>query len=99
MFRLLMLLSIGLFLSACQTDRDRAVSAGARLGEAAAQSAPDPDLPSDCRKRERSGVHLGEPLDLALIKTDRALGQANARVVRCAGWHDRYRSQVAGGEK
>lgn len=96
MFRLLMLLSIGLFLSACQTDRDRAKQAGARLGEAAALSAPDPDLPKDCRKRERSGVQLGEPIDVALLKTDQALGRANSRVARCADWHDTYRQQFGG---
>jgi len=96
MFRLLVMLSIGLFLSACQTDRDRAKLAGARLGAAAAQAKPDPDLPRDCRKQERSGVQLGDPLDIALIKTDRALGHANARVTRCAAWHDRFRDQMSG---
>ncbi|WP_346908564.1 hypothetical protein [uncultured Roseibium sp.] len=47
------------------------------------------DLPDDCRRQERSGVRTGEPLDTALIRTDRALGRANARVRRCADWHDR----------
>ncbi|KZM49889.1 hypothetical protein OA90_13500 [Labrenzia sp. OB1] len=65
------------------------------MGEAAAKTAP-PDLPSDCRKRERSGVYLGDPLDLALIKTDQALGRANSRIARCADWHDTYRQQFGG---
>ncbi|WP_199823746.1 hypothetical protein [Labrenzia sp. OB1] len=84
-------------MSACQTDRDRAAGAGARLGAAAAAETAPPELPPDCRERERSGVQVGDPLDLALIKTDRALGQANARVVRCVGWHDRFRGEMTGG--
>ena len=96
MSRLPAILLISVFLSACQTDRDRAMSAGARIGAAAAQSQPDPPLPEDCRKRERSGVSLGDPLDLALIKTDQALGRANSRVARCAAWHDTYRSSLGG---
>lgn len=81
-----------LFLSACATDRERAKNAGTALGRVAG-SAGWPDLPTDCRRLERSGVRPGDPLDTALIRTDQALGRANARVRRCAGWHD----QVAGG--
>lgn len=83
------------FLAACTTD-----SAG-RLGRAAATSAKaglteqaiaagrqTAALPADCRLRERSGVQAGDRLDIALVKTDRALGRANDRVARCAAWHD-----------
>jgi hypothetical protein len=99
MFRLLVpiALSIGLFLSACQTDRERAKLAGEKLGEAAAKSQPDPGLPNDCRRRERSGVQFGDPLDVALLKTDQALGRANSRVARCANWHDTFRQSLSGG--
>jgi len=92
-------LSIGLFLSACQTDRERAKLAGERLGAVAAKQQPEPSLPSDCRRRERSGVQLEDPLDLALLKTDQALGRANDRVARCADWHDNYRGHMGRGNE
>ncbi|PVB61596.1 hypothetical protein DCO57_10415 [Labrenzia sp. 011] len=56
-----------------------------------------PDYPHDCRKQERSGVRTGEPLDVALLRTDRALHRANARVLRCAGWYDEISAGFAGG--
>ncbi|EEE44274.2 hypothetical protein [Roseibium alexandrii] len=92
-----MLLWIALFLSGCATVEDRANSAGDRLGKAAAEARPDPALPGDCRRKERSGVREGEPLDVALIKTDQALGRANARVRRCTAWHDNYRADLKTG--
>lgn len=85
-----------LFLSACATDKERARNAGAELGQIAGQTAW-PDLPEDCRRQERSGVRKGEPLDTALIRTDRALGRANARVLRCAGWNDQIRNGIGSG--
>lgn len=85
-------------LGACATDRDRAADAGAALGTVAG-SAGWPDLPDDCRRLERSGVRAGEPLDTALIRTDRALGRANARVTRCAGWHDRVGEGLGRGSR
>lgn len=54
-----------------------------------------PDLPEDCRRRERSGVSEGERLDAALLRTDAALGRANARAARCAAWFDAYREGIA----
>ncbi len=92
-----MLLLTALFLSGCATVEDRADSAGDRLGKAAAEAQPDPALPHDCRRLERSGVQEGEPLDVALIKTDQALGRANARVRRCAAWHDEIRTNRQAG--
>ncbi|CTQ53527.1 hypothetical protein LP7551_02051 [Roseibium album] len=95
MKQLLMLLLTSLFLAGCQTANERARAAGERIGDAAAASA-FPDLPNDCRRQERSGVRLGEPLDLALIRTDQALGRANARVRRCAKWHDAFKAGLNG---
>lgn len=98
MNQLSLLLLMALFLSGCATaDGVRAKAAGARLGQAAAQETPDPALPADCRRSERSGVQKGEPLDVALIKTDQALGRANARIRRCAKWHDTFRQSVKAG--
>ncbi len=50
-------------------------------------------LPTDCRVAERSGVKAGDRLDIALVKTDKALGRANARVGRCAAWYDTQAAQ------
>jgi len=56
-----------------------------------------PGYPEDCRRKEASGVRVGEPLDVALIRTDQALGRANARVVRCRRWYDEIKQGYAGG--
>ncbi|WP_298981609.1 hypothetical protein [uncultured Roseibium sp.] len=69
------------------------------MGAAAAdQNALPVTLPPDCRKRERSGVREGDPLDLALLKTDQALGNANARVARCAAFHDTFFNHSGSGD-
>lgn len=47
-----------------------------------------PDLPADCRKKEASGIKTGDRMDVALLKSERALGRANARVERCAEFYD-----------
>lgn len=47
-----------------------------------------PELPADCRILEQSGVRVGDRLDVALLKSERALGRANARVERCAEFYD-----------
>lgn len=85
------------FLNACQTAEGRLAAAGRTQAEASLveqaleASRVSPPLPADCRKRERSGVADGDRLDVALVKTDQALGRANARVARCAAWHDGLR--------
>ena len=86
---------MGLFLGACGTVDERLQAAAEAQGriEAAREL---PDLPEDCRKRERSGVRAGEPLDTALIRVDQALGRANARVRRCADWHDQVKAGIEG---
>ncbi len=83
-------------LSACGTIDRRLQDAAEQSGRVEAEKTL-PAYPGDCRKRERSGVRQGEPLDVALIRTDRALGRANARVVRCADWYEDVKDGFAGG--
>lgn len=90
---ILTVLSMVLFLSGCATARDQALEAAQRQGELNAQRYPP--LPEDCRRQERSGVRLGERLDVALIRTDQALGRANARAARCAAWYDDLTAETA----
>lgn len=66
-----------------------AVAEAVAIGET---RAPLPELPGDCRRHERAGAGDGDRVDRALIKYDAALGRANARVDRCAGWHDQIRA-------
>lgn len=86
-----------LFSTGCATDlqarleRAEREQARADLVDEALQQAPLPDWPADCRKREASGVAKGDRLDVALLKSERALGRANARVDRCAGFYDDVR--------
>lgn len=48
-----------------------------------------PNLPSDCRQDDvKSGAAIGDRADVAWLKAERALSQQNARVGRCAKWHD-----------
>jgi len=81
-------------LSACETADDQLTLAARKTGLTAATSHL-PDYPENCRKRERSGVRPGEPLDVALLRTDKALGRANARVARCGRWYDTLKSGYA----
>lgn len=55
-----------------------------------------PAYPSDCRRQYRSGVRVGDRLDAAVLKSDRALAGANAQIVACASWYDDLRAGVAG---
>lgn len=90
--------SISFSLMGCATS-ERARLADAKRAQAAAEAtraaiteaAKVPDKPEDCRINERSGVKLGDRLDVALLKTDRALGRANARIDRCWAWDQDYR--------
>ncbi|QFT30995.1 hypothetical protein FIV00_10945 [Labrenzia sp. THAF82] len=75
-----------ILLSGCATVDDRLRAAATQTAETQA-TRELPDYPTDCRKKERSGVREGEPLDLALLRTDQALGRANARVQRCGQWY------------
>lgn len=84
-------------LAGCATDKARIegaarTSAQAGLVDKAIEAgSKTPDLPADCRRQERSGVKVGDRLDIAALKTDAALSRANARVARCAAWHDEIR--------
>lgn len=91
-------LSMTIFLTAC-VDRNaqrlaeaRAEQARADLVDEALAVAELPELPADCRRREASGVEEGDRLDVALLKAERAIGRGNARVSRCAAWHDDLRA-------
>lgn len=86
-----------IFLTSC-ADRNAERIAEARAEQARADlveealSLPElPELPADCRKRESSGVVEGDRLDVALLKAERAIGRGNARVSRCAAFHDDLR--------
>ena len=54
-----------------------------------------PDYPTECRHTHRSGVTVGDRLDAALIKTDRALTRANGQIRGCAGWYDELQKGIA----
>lgn len=87
------------FLTGCTTAKSRIETAGrtkadaSLVGQALAAGGVIPNLPVDCRRIERSGVTVGARLDVALVQTDQALGRANARVRRCAAWHDGVRNK------
>jgi len=52
-----------------------------------AAKAPLPALPGDCTGQERTGVVDADGADVALVKSDRAVGRANERVTRCAEFY------------
>lgn len=87
-----------IFLSACATNDERLRTA-ATLSAHVEASKELPGYPEDCRRKEASGVRIGEPLDVALLRTDQALGRANARVMRCGRWYDEIKLGYAGGEQ
>lgn len=91
-------MSVLSFLSACASADDGPGAAAAQVGrlEATRQL---PDYPQDCRKTERSMVRIGEPLDVALLRSDRALGRANARLGRCGRWYDDIKTGYARSER
>ena len=101
---MLLALSALIFLSACVTAEERLGAAGRMKAEADLVDTairalrPLPDMPADCTAREASGVRKGDRLDVALVKTDRALGRANARVRRCATWYGELKANPADGE-
>lgn len=54
-----------------------------------ASKASLPPLPDYCRQYERTGVRGSDGVDAALVKSDRAVGRANARIEACAQWYDK----------
>ena len=104
-------LSITLCLSACGTDSairkaaaDQADAEMVPEALALAKAAEDAarqleEQPGDCWRKEHSGVTLNDRQDVALKKTDAALGRANQRVLRCARWNQEYGAGIAGKTK
>lgn len=95
------------FLAGCAGDRfARAAVATANAGQVgAALAVADeerrigrvlPVYPGGCRATHRSGVVAGDRLDLALVKTDRALARANGQIRECAGWYDEIKTRLEG---
>lgn len=91
-----------LCMAACGTDRAnlaasfgsqddaRLVDEAIALGETERVAARQlPNYPLECRRRVRSGVKRGEPLDTAVERSDIALGLANARMAACAAWYEK----------
>ncbi len=78
-------------LTSCETT-----SLGAALGtqkqaaliDKAIAAGQIPPYPAACRELVRTGVLAGDRLDVALLKADRALGRANAKIKACAEWYD-----------
>lgn len=94
------MLLTSLFLTSCATDDKQS-----RINNAASEKAKSeqvgkslevanelPDQPADCRIVEKSSVINGDRLDVALLKTDKALTKANNRVRRCYTWYDNLRA-------
>lgn len=96
---------MALSLTACGDSRaalkDAAVAKAKadQVGAALAEGAKGPEGPADCDVRERSGVEVGDRLDVALIKTDQALYRANNRTQRCAAFWRDYWTGVAASAK
>lgn len=90
------MLLISQFLISCATvnpqaridEAARTEAQAGQVGDAIEATTQLPNQPVDCRRSERSGVEDGDRLDVALLKTDRALSRANSRVQRCAAWYD-----------
>lgn len=83
------------FLAGCSTVNQKRLNEASRVKAEADQVDSAivkvtklPSQPNDCKRSERSGVADGDRLDIALIKTDKALSRANRRVKRCAVWYD-----------
>lgn len=86
------LLLVTSLLSGCTTASQKTIQAGRIDGRLKATVLPN--YPTDCRKIEKSGVKKGDRLDIALKRTDNALGRQNKRVARCAKWYDRVKNKA-----
>ncbi|TYC50652.1 hypothetical protein FMN50_22790 [Rhodobacterales bacterium] len=82
-------------LSACETV-DARLQASVEQAALTEATKHFPQYPADCRRKERSGVRNGDPLDVALIRTDNALGRQNDRIRRCSGWYDELKAGFKG---
>lgn len=86
-------------ISGCATSELERLS-DARAGTAIASSLEqqiaaarrvDDDNPPECGKRVQTGVKLGDDKDVALLRSDQALGKANSRAARCEQWWNDFR--------
>lgn len=97
-------LSTTLSLAGCATDnafRDAAIAtavaeetgaaAGGLVEGERAVGRDLPAYPPGCRRTHASGVKPGDRLDVASLKADTALGNANAQITACARWYDKVR--------
>jgi hypothetical protein len=85
-------------LSGCAAGNRLEAAAGKKAEASVVTQALQVDLPSqppECGQPERSGVRQGDRLDVALVKTDRALGRANEKSALCARWYDELRIGIA----
>ena len=80
-----------IFWTACAQTEKRLEAVGSKRGLRAAERTL-PQLPMDCRGISRADVQEGDRLDVALLKTDRALSRQNGRSTRCSEWYDQLRA-------
>ncbi|GAB5506700.1 MAG: hypothetical protein Rhirs2KO_18630 [Rhizobiaceae bacterium] len=89
-------------MSGCGSDAAKRLAAAERekaeaeLVDEALGTGELPELPADCRRYSASGVTVGDRLDVALLKAERALGRQNARTGRCAAFYDGIKESRAG---
>lgn len=81
-------------LSGCITAKKQALLAAKAAGELQASNTL-PNYPSECRRLMRSGVRDGERLDIAVERSDIAIGEQNKRTRRCAAWYDNTKKAYA----
>ena len=93
-------LSISFCLTGCANNQALLQQAAAQkanadvAGQAIAEAKKLPEKPADCRRKETSGVVLGDRLDVAYLKAERAIQRGNARIERCAAWDDEFRAEL-----
>lgn len=104
-------LSTMISVAGCGTDVERRLAAATRVSAdaAAVEGALDlaraerqlsallPEMPADCRRSVLSGIAAGDRLDIAVLKADRALTIANARLANCAQWYADLRARLTAG--
>ncbi len=89
---------MAIFCASCAPADHAAALRPAASDQASAQPVVLPALPSACRAKIRSGVQIGDRLDVALRKTDNALARQHTRVDGCAAWFDELRDALAGAD-
>ncbi len=90
---LLALLTIS-FLSNC-ARLDRRIEAAGALEAAREATRELPPYPPRCAQLQRTGVQLGDRLDIVSQKQDDALVRYARQVTACAAWYDRLKAGFA----